>query len=99
MFNSTYAVYELNKGIYRKLKKTKLNVYDMSMLQYGLHERKTFEIQSTWTKMSPIECLPSSINKLVWNRNRCCNIQEFNPNTGEDLLYKYFWCRVSLFSF
>lgn len=58
-----------------------------------------FNHQSSWTKMSPIECLPSSINKLVWNRNRCCNIQEFNPNTGEDLLYKYFWCRVSLFSF
>lgn len=46
MFNSTYAVYELNKGIYRKLKK-KLNAYAMSTLQYGLHERKTFEIQIT----------------------------------------------------
>lgn len=45
MFNSTYAVYELNKGIYRKLKK-QLNAYAMSTLQYGLHKRKTFEIQS-----------------------------------------------------
>lgn len=75
----------------------------MSTLQYGLNERKTFEIQITKVlgqkcrrlNVCPQVLINWSGTEIAW----CCNIQEFNPNTGDDLLYKYFWCRVSLFSF